>query len=718
MASGADDRVDPAGPALELALQEACGGDLPMEEATSLTLNGHKWLHNLGSSLCAARSLRELDLSRCALTSLEGLQGLCNLEQLNLYYNSLSDLSEVDRLSLLPRLAVLDLRLNPLTRAGPRYRLCVLRAVPSLRMLDERGVSGLERQRATSFGPAARRAAEPLEDDAALATLSTNAAVAMECSDAMAGCASTSSCAASSYASASEPAPSAPADAPLGHDAARPPAAGGVGGGGVGGGGVGGGMGGGCVGGGGVGRGGVVGGCVGGVGVGGAGGGEVRPATSEESLEGEVVGRADEALEAGAQHSAADDLHDVADDKNTDDGLALAGAKGAALIDSVWDAVGGSASDLCEDVGLPAGGEGGGGDGGGGEGGGGERGGGEGGGGKGGGGDGGAGEGGGEGGGGDGGGGDRGGGERAVQQEALDAGSIAGASGLDMGASDLDLDSSEAEAASPTMEARPTCVPLAAAPSEACDDAPICAASPCCESLEMAAHPSATCSDNVASGSAEASGVNTVDSSPRMARLPTSSPASELAPIAASDSGRPVLLPSRSTQLRSTEHGAPPRTNTGGGERRAEAGIPMGGSLPRQSRLQKDTGGGLTMASSLALAEARWVEEQRGLDTELRWLRLQKVRSPLSLLCVSLCRPVQAAGGWRAVCYGAPTSEREKMVERGEASSLAVRLRAYMLNTRTEEHNTLFHSYLAYFVNTFTLNMYASYVIYRIKQSE
>jgi len=50
------------------------------------------------------------------------------------------------------------------------------------------------------------------------------------------------------------------------------------------------------------------------------------------------------------------------------------------------------------------------------------------------------------------------------------------------------------------------------------------------------------------------------------------------------------------------------------------------------------------------------------------------VRSPLSLLCFSLCRPVQADGGWRAVCYDAPTSERGKRVERGEASSLAVRL--------------------------------------------
>jgi len=31
---------------------------------------------------------------------------------------------------------------------------------------------------------------------------------------------------------------------------------------------------------------------------------------------------------------------------------------------------------------------------------------------------------------------------------------------------------------------------------------------------------------------------------------------------------------------------------------------------------------------------------------------------------------------------------------------------SYMLNTRNEENNTIFYSYLAYFVNTFTLNIY------------
>ena len=33
--------------------------------------------------------------------------------------------------------------------------------------------------------------------------------------------------------------------------------------------------------------------------------------------------------------------------------------------------------------------------------------------------------------------------------------------------------------------------------------------------------------------------------------------------------------------------------------------------------------------------------------------------------------------------------------------------RAYMLNTRNEKINTVFYSYLAYFANIFSLNMYA-----------
>jgi len=36
------------------------------------------------------------------------------------------------------------------------------------------------------------------------------------------------------------------------------------------------------------------------------------------------------------------------------------------------------------------------------------------------------------------------------------------------------------------------------------------------------------------------------------------------------------------------------------------------------------------------------------------------------------------------------------------------KLSSYMLNTRNEEKNTVFYSYLACFVNPFTLNMYVS----------
>ena len=40
-----------------------------------------------------------------------------------------------------------------------------------------------------------------------------------------------------------------------------------------------------------------------------------------------------------------------------------------------------------------------------------------------------------------------------------------------------------------------------------------------------------------------------------------------------------------------------------------------------------------------------------------------------------------------------------------------------MLNTRNEENNTVFYSYLAHFVNTVTLNVYIS-MSYRVNQAE
>ena len=117
--------------------------------ATALQLGGHRRLCQLGGALLGCHSLTTLDLSRCGLTTLDGLQALLALRQLGLYYNSIADLAEMHRLGNHPQLETLDLRLNPVTRAGARYRLNVLRAAPGLRTLDAREVSGLERHRAT-----------------------------------------------------------------------------------------------------------------------------------------------------------------------------------------------------------------------------------------------------------------------------------------------------------------------------------------------------------------------------------------------------------------------------------------------------------------------------------------------------------------------------------------------------------------------------------------
>ena len=89
-----------------------------------LKLSGYRdQLRDLGTSLLADkyRGLTQLDLSRNALTSLDGLQHLPALKQLSLYYNMVSDISEMARLQHHPELAVLDLRLNPVS-AGVKCR--------------------------------------------------------------------------------------------------------------------------------------------------------------------------------------------------------------------------------------------------------------------------------------------------------------------------------------------------------------------------------------------------------------------------------------------------------------------------------------------------------------------------------------------------------------------------------------------------------------------
>ena len=123
-------------------------GEQALSTALELDLSGHwQQLNALGDSLHALHSLTELDLSRNGLTSLEGLASLRNLRHLNVYYNVVGRLFEVDRLRANPQLESLDLRLNPVTHAGRRHRMRALLAAPSLQVLDGRDVTGAERAR-------------------------------------------------------------------------------------------------------------------------------------------------------------------------------------------------------------------------------------------------------------------------------------------------------------------------------------------------------------------------------------------------------------------------------------------------------------------------------------------------------------------------------------------------------------------------------------------
>lgn len=106
---------------------------------------------HLGTSLNKFTRLKELDLSRNSLISLEGLESLKLLEKLNLYYNNISSLKELERLRYNTGLIELDLRLNPITKEENDYRLYLINILPSLRVLDDRAIRDSERQMAVAF---------------------------------------------------------------------------------------------------------------------------------------------------------------------------------------------------------------------------------------------------------------------------------------------------------------------------------------------------------------------------------------------------------------------------------------------------------------------------------------------------------------------------------------------------------------------------------------
>lgn len=151
-ATARDDKTPVLGARPEIVSMERASDGIQLAvPSETLKLSGYRdQLRDLGNTLAGDqyRSLTQLDLSRNSLTSLRGLENLTALRQLSLYYNMVSDIGEMERLRFHPELAVLDMRLNPVTHAGPRYRMAVLNAAPQLQLLDEREVRGVERQRA------------------------------------------------------------------------------------------------------------------------------------------------------------------------------------------------------------------------------------------------------------------------------------------------------------------------------------------------------------------------------------------------------------------------------------------------------------------------------------------------------------------------------------------------------------------------------------------
>ncbi|XP_017394708.1 leucine-rich repeat-containing protein 36 [Cebus imitator] len=120
------------------------------ELVESLSLQGSYAgkIHSIGDAFRNFKNLRSLDLSRNLITSLKGIQYLCSLQDLNLYYNNIPSLVEVSRLQPLPFLKELDLRLNPVVRKDTDYRLFAVYTLQTLEKLDDRAVREGERKAA------------------------------------------------------------------------------------------------------------------------------------------------------------------------------------------------------------------------------------------------------------------------------------------------------------------------------------------------------------------------------------------------------------------------------------------------------------------------------------------------------------------------------------------------------------------------------------------
>ncbi|XP_065065125.1 centrosomal protein of 72 kDa-like [Rhopilema esculentum] len=123
-----------------------------LDDVKSLSLPGsyHEKVSHIGNSLRGFTRLKFLDLSRNDISVLDGLDHLNLLETLNLYYNSITSLKELYKLRHNHNLKEIDIRLNPVTKNEPDYRLFVIHMLPTLKVLDDRSVRDSERKAALS----------------------------------------------------------------------------------------------------------------------------------------------------------------------------------------------------------------------------------------------------------------------------------------------------------------------------------------------------------------------------------------------------------------------------------------------------------------------------------------------------------------------------------------------------------------------------------------
>ncbi|XP_021252620.1 protein C21orf2 isoform X2 [Numida meleagris] len=160
-----------------------------LARAKAVALDGVRRLNCWGSHLTDISICRDLPNVEVITFSLNGISDLeplnqCqNLSELYLRKNNIASLNELFYLKNLPRLRVLWLSENPCCGSDPhRYRMTVLRNLPSLQKLDNQAVTEEELSQALVDGeeitaPPARRS---LENGCSASTESSAAESTME----------------------------------------------------------------------------------------------------------------------------------------------------------------------------------------------------------------------------------------------------------------------------------------------------------------------------------------------------------------------------------------------------------------------------------------------------------------------------------------------------------------------------------------------------------